>query len=282
MKVKIVCDSSIMYNAEEKVEHDIEITPFIIVIDNESYIDNVDLSPDEFYQKLRENAKVSTSQPNIMATTNLFNEILEDYDHIIYLTLPEKVSGTYNTGVMIANQIDSSRITVIDVYTGCGGVRVLVDNLHEMMRNNASLEEMVAYSKLLSKNSDFWIVPEDLQAVRRSGRMNGMAGAFLDLVKIKVCLTLTDEGGIEKFTLKRTEKKVYQCILDDIVLKGYNKDNSIFYISTGDNVDRANDVKEALVGALGDIEIRMMQVTPAIAIHSGPGSVIIQVVKKKW
>lgn len=282
MKVKLVCDSSIMYNEKEKIEHGIEITPFIIIIDNESFVDNVDLTPDEFYAKLRQEANVSTSQPNIMDMTNMFTNLLEEYDHVLYLTLPEKVSGTYNTGVLVANDIDSSRITVIDLYTGCGSVRVLVEQLQEMIKNDASLEQLVEHARKLSVNSEFWIVPEDLQALRKSGRINSMAGAFLDLAKMKVCLHLTDDGTVEKFVLKRTEKKVYQAILDEIALKGYNKENSLIYISTGDNLEKAEDVKEALIGALGNIEVRMMQVTPAIALHAGPGSIIVQVIKKKW
>ncbi|WP_423364256.1 DegV family protein [Mycoplasma sp. P36-A1] len=282
MKIKIVFDSTIMYTPEEAEKFNVGITPFIIVINNESYKDMVDIDYKTFYEKLDEGIEVSTSQPNVADTIALFENILTEYDHIIYFTLPEQLSGTYNAGKLAAREVSEEKITVVDIATGVGASRTLALNVNKMIEENKTVEEIVEYSKSLKYNSKLYVVVRDTKQLRKSGRFSNMAASIFTMIKLKLALTLKTDGLMDKFSISRSEAKLLKEIVDDAQNMNFTEQNSRVYIAHANVLDKAKELEKRIKDVYPNIEVEYMPFPPTLGAHSGAGSYAAHFTKKDW
>lgn len=115
MKIGIVADTSSNFTPELAEKLGIHLVPMQIVIDGETYKDAIDLSIEEFYKKMETSkALPTTSQPAIGEFIKLYEEIEDDYDKIISIHPSSKLSGTLETAMIAANQVNPEKITVFD------------------------------------------------------------------------------------------------------------------------------------------------------------------------
>ncbi|MDR3215519.1 MAG: DegV family EDD domain-containing protein, partial [Bacilli bacterium] len=201
MKIKLVFDSTIGYSQSEKELNNIAITPFIINDNGDIYHDNVDIDPVEFCQLYNKNNFIKTSQPNIHETEVLFRELLKEYDEIIYCPLPEPLSGTYASGVMIANEVDPKRIKVVDLNSGLGMMRLLGKVGNEMINQGKTSDEIIAYFNQARHNQRIFFIPESMEGLRRGGRVSNIAAGVFSMIKLKISIELADSGNFEKFEI---------------------------------------------------------------------------------
>lgn len=282
MKIKLVFDSTIEYDEQMQKELNIAVTPFIVIINNKSYRDTVDIDYKEVYKAIDSSATVSTSQPNVADTIALFEEILKEYDHVIYFTLPEELSGTYNAGKLAAREVDESKVSVVDIGTGIGASRTLARNVNKMIAENKSVEEIVEYAKALRYNSKLYVVVRDTKQLRKSGRFSNMASSIFSMIKLKLALELKSDGYIDKFEITRSESKLLKKIMEDAKEKGYTQENATVYVAHADVEDKAKEMEAAIKAAYPEMEIEFMPFTPTLGAHSGAGSYAAQFVKKDW
>lgn len=282
MKIKLVFDSTIDYTPEELKENNIEATPFIVMYDDKSFLDCVDITPEDFYIILESGKETTTSQPNVANTISLFNKILEEYDHIIYCCLPSELSGTYNAGVLAASEVDESKITVIDTKTGLGANRSLAKLVNKMVDENAPLDEIVSKCHALKNNSHAFFVPYDTKGLQKSGRFSNMAASIFSMIKLKLALELTKGGYIDKFAISRTDNKLYKEMVKKVREEGYTENNSKVYLIDTNNPEKLAEVKERLVEDFPGIEIESMFLSPTLGAHIGAKTYSVQFVRKEW
>lgn len=281
MKIKLVFDSMVVYTPAEAKKHNVAITPMIINDDGKTYHDNVSITTREFYKKLDENHQMSTSQPNISETIELFTKLLKDYDHLIYVPIPEALSGTYATGVLAAKEVDQKRITVIDTHTGAGAGRVMIERGNEMIKEGKSVEEIVDYFMKASENSRFYIIPNSLDGLKKGGRISNVAASVFGIVKLKIALYLTPKGSIDKFEIARTENKILTKIADTVKKELGGEGLLIYLIHTGD-LSLLDNAKAFLKKEFKKAEFQYMPLPPTLGAHAGPKTIAFHFVKKQW
>lgn len=281
MKIKLVFDSMVVYTPAEAKKHNVAITPMIINDDGKTYHDNVSITTREFYKKLNKNPNMSTSQPNISETIDLFTKLLKDYDHLIYVPIPEALSGTYATGLMAAKEVDPKRITVVDTHTGAGAGRVMIERGNEMIADGKSVDEIVNYFMQASKHSRFYIIPHTLEGLRRGGRISNVAASLFGMVKLKIALYLTPKGSIDKFEIARTENKILKTISETIKKEIGSEGLLIYLIHTGD-LSLLDNAKAFFKKEFKKAEFQYMPLPPTLGVHAGPKTIAFHFVKKHW
>lgn len=281
MKIKLVFDSMVVYSPAEAKKHNVAITPMIINDNGKTYHDNVSISAHEFYKKLDANNHMSTSQPNISETIELFKELLKDYDHLIYVTVPEALSGTYATGVLAAKEVDSKRISVVDALTSMGAGRVMIERGNEMIKAGKSVDEIIAYFMKASENSRFYIIPNSLEGLKRGGRISNVAASVFGIVKLKIALYLTPKGAIDKFEIARTENKILKKIADT-VKKEIGGEGLLIYLIYTDDVSLLDNAKAFFKKEFKKAEFQYMPLPPTLGAHTGLTTIAFHFVKKDW
>lgn len=282
MKIKLVFDSTIVYTPEEAKEHDIAITPFIINDNGTIYHDNVDIDPKEFYNLWGKGEEyIKTSQPNIGETTELFKELLKEYDHILYCPLPEALSGTYATGKMVAKELGEDKGTVVDLHTGAGMARVLAEVGNRMIAEGKSVQEIVDHFMKASEVSRFFITPYSMDGLRAGGRVSNIAASIFGMIKLKICLYLTPIGAIDKFDVSRTETKMMKQIIDK-VKKDIGTEDLLIYLIYTDDESMLDEPRKILEKEFPTAEFQLMGLSPTLGSHTGPSTIAFHFCKKNW
>ncbi|MDF9867129.1 DegV family protein with EDD domain [Bacilli bacterium PM5-3] len=281
MKIKLVFDSTIVLNAEEAKKYNVAITPFIINDNGKIYHDNVDIKPMDFYGLWEKNNRILTSQPNIGETTELFNEILKEYDHIIYFTIPEVLSGTYATGKMIAQEIGESKISVVDAGTGVGAFRVMAEVGNKMIEEGKSVEEIIEHLEKAKDNSRLFVLPANMDGLKAGGRVNNITASIFGMIKLKIGLYLAKSGYIEKYEISRTDSKMISRIISK-VKQDIGSDDLIIYLIYTDDKSLLDTPTETIKKEFPNSQFEYMELSPTLGAHTGPKTISFHFCKKHW
>ncbi len=282
MKIKLVFDSSIAYTEAEKEKANIDILPFLIVTLENKYRDFIDITPKHFYDLLEQDLDGKTSQPDLSETIELFRKLLNESDYVLYFTIPEELSGTYRAGVSASKEVSDARIHVVDLKTGLGASRYLAKKLNEMIDEGRSLPEIIEKANSVKYNSRLFILPDNIEYLKKSGRVNNMASAVFSLIKMRIALELRVSGFIDKFQVSKSDKKLFDDIFKDVKEKGYNAENSVVYLINTNADERIEEARKMIEEEFKGIEIIDMYLAPTIGAHVGPKSIALQFIKKDW
>ena len=112
-KIAVLTDTNSGITPEQAARYGIYLVAMPVIIDDETYFENESIFQEEFFQRLREGARVSTSQPAPGILIDCWDSLLDHYDHIIYLPMSSGLSGSCHTAAMLAEEYDG-RIHVVD------------------------------------------------------------------------------------------------------------------------------------------------------------------------
>ncbi len=281
-RICVVADSSIALMPDEAKKLGIELAPLNIIIDGVSGVDLFEVSPEQVEDALRAGKDVSTSQPNLGFLEEMFARIKsENYDHIFVYALAGYLSGTFNVLQLAANNIDINNITFVDTKSAAGVVRHIAQRTIELANEGKSIEEIEAYARKASETSITYVLPENLEQLRKNGRVKGAVAALSNLLKIKLCIYLAWETEeIEKFGTDRNERRLYQSIYEDMIKRGFNTDEYMIYLPDCDGSARVEQYRKFILEKEPNITIETMVLPAGIAAHVGLGTFGVQVVLK--
>ncbi len=178
----------------------ITIVPLTVIFEDESFLDWIELNPERFYQKLAvANRLPKTSQPAPQHWLNLYKQLRQHYKRVYSVHLSEKLSGTYATACVAAEQVDG--VTVVS--SGCvsGGTALLVERMLARIDRGTSEEEIKSYVEYFRINSTFFFVPTTLTYMHKGGRIGQVAQLLGTLLNINPVLTFRDgESAVFKKT----------------------------------------------------------------------------------
>ena len=192
MTIKIVTDSGADIPIELVNSLRITVVPLNLSFGEQTYLDGVDLAPDEFYQKLlNEGIMPTTSQPSVGSFIEVYKELKESSNQILSIHLSAKLSGTLNSATQAANeeQLDDA-IKIIDSKQASIALGFSVIAAAEAVAGGASLEEAASIAESTSNRTDTFILFDTLEYLVKGGRI-GRANALLgSILQIKPILTL--------------------------------------------------------------------------------------------
>lgn len=276
--MKIIADTPTLYSPEEGKEVGITVIPACTIIDGEVYKDFEDINGEAFLEKIKAGAVPTTSQPAIGDMLDVFEESNEE---LLVLPIGDGLSGTYQNAIGAKNSIDKNdHIHILNTKTLAGAQRYLVQKAMELKEKGLGIVKIKEELERCIETSVSFVIPEDFEFLKRSGRLTPIAAKLAAVVKIAPVLTQTeDKKGITLFAVKRSKKKALMSIVEHLKVIGVNEDYYVAVSHAGVEKE-AKEVLEKIKEHFAGIKADVFQLTPALMTHGGPGCVVIQAIHK--
>ncbi len=286
MKIAVVTDSNSGITQAQAKEMGITVLPMPFMIDGETYYEDITLTQEQFYQRLKDNSDISTSQPTPDSIMKLWDELLKEYDQIVHIPMSAGLSGSCATAMMLAGEdeyegnvfvVDNHRISVTQ-YQSVKDAMMLADMGMDGAQIKKRLEETVA-------DSVIFVTVDTLKYLKKGGRITPAAAALGTLLRIKPVLIILGEN-LDSFAKARTMKQAktlmmnaIQKELDERLHDSECKDCHLA-IAHSDNEEAALEFKKEVEERFPDADIYLAPLSLSIACHIGPGSLALTATRK--
>ena len=272
-KIAIVTDSTAYLPKDFVERHNIRVVPLRIHWDENTYIDGVDLSPAEFYERLEKSSTIpSTSQPAAGDFLQVFKELAPHYDGIIVPLISSGISGTVASAKTAAAMFSEVPVEVIDSRTTTAGLALVVKAIAQAASDGKSLKEIKNLAEGIVKRSKLFFVVDTLKYLHKGGRIGGASRYFGTVLSIKPILYLNDQGKIDALEKVRTKRKATERLIQLAVEKADGKPVMIGVLHAN-ALKEAKNLREQLLEQLDCTQIEIYDLSPVIGAHVGPGTV---------
>lgn len=271
--VKIVTDSVSDLPAEVRAALGITVIPLIVRFGGDEYRDGVDLSAEEFYEKLRSSPDFPvTSVPPPQAFADAYDRLAEETDEILAITLTSRLSGTYQTAVKSRELMKKPcRVEVLDSRLATMAQGFVVMRAAEAARDGAALEEALEAARRAIPRSDMLACFDTLEYLRRGGRI-GAAQAFLgSMLKIHPLIALR-EAVVAPAGRTRSRTKAVERLCE--FAAGYERIEELG-VEHSACPEEADALVERLAAYHPRERIYRSQLTPVMGTHTGPGLLLV-------
>ncbi len=274
-KIAIVTDSTADMSREKAEELDIKVAPLSVNFGDQSFLDGIEIFPEEFYKKLRATDRLpTTSQVSVGGVVEIYKELAASYDKIISIHISDKLSGTYQAAVLAAQEFSNIDIIPVNSKTVTISLAFQVRMAAEEARKGSSKEEILKRLEKAQQNQRIYFSVKTLEFLEKGGRI-GKAQALLGtLLNIKPILTVDQEGYVAPLEKIRGQKKVYQRLAElygeFIEQHGPNCFQAILHAAAE---EEAESLKDLIEEKFGPQNIEIEQLGPVVGTHTGPGAI---------
>ena len=244
----------------------------------------IDLTQEQFYEKLKSGANIATSQPSPDSVTSLWDKLLQEYDEIVHIPMSSGLSGSCQSAMAFAADYDgrvqvvnNQRISVTQRQSALDALQLAAAG-----KNAAQIKEFLENDKF---NSSIYIMLDTLFYLKKGGRITPAAAALGTLLKLKPVLQIQGEK-LDAFAKARTVKQA-KTIMTEAMKNDFEKR---FHSQNGEKMNlelaytfdtaAAEAFKEEVQAVFPDNEIVMQPLSLSIACHIGPGALAIACSKK--
>lgn len=270
MSIRIVTDSTCDLPREVVAGLGITVVPLYINVGQESYLDEVDMSRQEFYERLPHfEHHPQTSSPGPEMFRQIYERLAEEgADQILSIHISVSLSGTLNTAQLGADATDSVSVTVFDSGQLSIGTGFLVEAAAKMAAAGHSLVEILQALREKGKRTHLFAGLDTLEFLRRSGRMSWAVSKIGGLLKIKPLLSMHDgEPGVHQV---RTDRRAMQRLLDTLADLAPLEELAWVHTNAPEKMRELRErARHLLPEGKEPIEV---DVTPVIGVHIGPGA----------
>lgn len=281
MKIAVITDSGSGLSEQEAKALGLFYLPLQIVVNDTMYLDGVDIQTEQLYDLLRQGAMPTTSMPPAGQMEALFEQLkAEGYDAAIAVPLTSGISSTASVLLATAKRHEIP-LSIIECYSTCQLQRYLSQCAKLLVDKDMALEEIVRRLEASVARSNTLIIPDDLQHLKRGGRLTPLAAALGGLLKIKPILVLgnTSEGKIDVFDKVRTMSKAMEKAV--ATFQEANLDESYYTVVLhSDAPETSSKLKALMATAFPNSEMYYGRIGAVIASHTGLGCLGIQYIKK--
>ena len=279
MKTAIVTDSNSGITQAEAKELGITVIPMPFLIDGEQFFEDLTISQDEFYEKLKSDAQVSTSQPSAFDVGEKWKELLLTYDKIIHIPMSSGLSQTCATLSRLAEEEFADKVYVIDNQRISITMRQSVMDAIALVKDGKTAEEVRDFLMQTKMQSSIYIMVDTLKYLKKGGRLTPAVAAIGTLLKIKPVLQ------IQGFKLDQYAKVRKLVDAKTTMIKAVEKDlttrfkalreqgKMVLAIAHTQNFDEAKIFADELKDKFPDLEIASIDpLSLSVSCHIGPGA----------
>lgn len=216
MATAIVTDSTAYLTKAELEQYMIHMVPLTVVIDGETYEEEVTLTAENFYDKIRGGKKLPTSsQPPIGRFVQLFEELAKDHDEIVTIHLSSGISGTYQGALSAGDMVDDIDVYGFDTEVACYMQGMYAIHAAKMAAQGATAKEIIAHLDRMKVHEKDFIIVDDLSHLQRGGRLSAASALIGSLLQVKPILHFKDKV-IVPFEKVRTQKKALKRVEEEL------------------------------------------------------------------
>ena len=249
---------------------------FTFVGEDKEYI-STDISNKEFYDRMKQGAVAKTAAINAAAFTDAFEPILKEGKDILYIAFSSGLSTTVNSANMavadLKEQYPDRKIIVVDTLAASAGGGLMVYMAVNKKREGASLEENAQYIESLVPNHCIWFTVDDLEYLKRGGRVSPLVALAGSVLGIKPILQMDDEGHLIKVSTARGRKNAIEALAAKYAELSFEEKNTPIFISHAQCQDEAKRLADILKERHNADVTMITEIGPVIGSHAGPGTI---------
>lgn len=281
-RIAIVTDSNSGITQGEAEKLGIFVLPMPFIIDGKNYFEDINLTQEEFYQKLGEDTDISTSQSAVGDVLALWDKLLADFDTIVHIPMSSGLSGSCGVAKVLALDYDG-RVQVVN------NQRISVTqkrSVFDEMRLRDEGKSAAEICKILEKtglNASIYIMLETLKYLKKGGRVTPAAATVATVLRIKPVLQIQGEK-LDAFAKCRSEKlardTMIEAVKKDIEIRFGGENNVELCIAHTNNYEAAEEFRQQVNEAFPGHDIIVDPLSLSVSCHIGPGALALAVIQK--
>ena len=276
MKLAVITDSSAFLQAETLRKEDLFVLDIPVNIDGQEYVEGVNLTAQEFYEKMARSSELpKTSQPSIAKLDEILSSLKEKgYTHVLGLFLSSGISGFHQNIQYMTDEFEVLTIAFPDTRITSAPLGFMVESVFQWVKQGDDFESILNKVTEQIENTSAFIMVDDLNHLVKGGRLSNGAAILGNLLSIKPILYFNDQGVIEVYEKVRTEKKAAKRLVE-IVKEATANGNYQITVIHGNAPQKAADLRQLLLdsGVATDVEIATFG--SVIGTHLGEGSIAL-------
>lgn len=276
--MKIIADTAALISPAEGASQGMTIIPVSVSINDRTYDDYSQITSAEFLKQISEGAVPSSSQPAIGDILDVLDESSEE---MLFLTVGDGLSGAYQTAMGArAMAKNPERIHILNSKTLAGPLRYLAKKAVALKEQELSMANIIAELQRCIESSVSFVIPEDFEFLKRSGRLTAFTAKLGGTLKLLPVLTQTkDKTRITPVSIKRNWKSAVETVLQRLEELGVGAEHLISVCHAGTPL-KAEKILEQVEARFSASETELLELSPALITHGGPGCIVIQAIHK--
>ena len=284
-KVAIVTDSNSGITQADAKKFGISVLPMPFYINDKLYYEDIDLTQEQFYKALGEDAKISTSQPSPGDVTDLWDKLLEEYDEVVHIPMSSGLSSSCQTAIMLSDDYDGKVMVV-------NNQRISVTQRQSVLDAMAMVDKGYSAAQIKEKleqtrfESSIYITLQTLYYLKKGGRITSAAAAIGTVLNLKPVLQIQGEK-LDAYAKVRGKKQAKRAMLKamkndwETRVKEYASDGEMCLQAayTG-NLEEAEEFKKEIQEVFPGVEIHMDPLSLSVACHIGYGALAVACSRK--
>ena len=290
-KIGIMTDSHSGIPREEADRLGIRVLPMPFYMEGETYYEGVDISSEEFYEKLRSGVNVSTSQQSPQQIMDMWDEMLKEYEKVLYIPLSSGLSGACMTAQAMAREDEyEGKILVVDSGRVATPLhRIILDAL-ELIEEGCTAEEIQKILEESKTDMSIYIALNTLENLKKGGRINPAVAVVGEVLNIKPVMQLTT-GKLDIYQkcrgLKKAKHIMIEALKHDVDTRfkdAYDKGELYLMAASGCTAEETESWVKQIEEAFPGMKVMCDQLSFGISCHVGPGGLGIgcEVDKKRY
>lgn len=276
MKLAVITDSSAFLQAETLRKEDLFVLDIPVNIDGQEYVEGVNLTAQEFYEKMARSSELpKTSQPSIAKLDEILSSLKEKgYTHVLGLFLSSGISGFHQNIQYMTDEFEGLRIAFPDTRITSAPLGFMAESVFQWVEQGDDFESIIEKVTEQIENTSAFIMVDDLDHLVKGGRLSNGAAVLGNLLSIKPILYFNDQGVIEVYEKVRTEKKATKRLVE-IVKETTSNGNYRIVVIHGNAPQKAADLRQLLIDGGVATDISIATFGSVIGTHLGEGSIAL-------
>lgn len=276
----IMTDSCCDLTDQMARELELEVLPLTMHMDGQdypNYLDGRAITNEEFYRRLRAGKMSTTSAANPEQFAEAMRRVLAQGKDIVCICFSSALSTTYQSAVIasqdVANEFPNGHIYVVDSLSASRGQGLLVYLAAQKKKDGLSARELAQWVEDNKLSVCHWFTVEDLNFLKRGGRLSAGAALFGTMLSIKPVMHTSNEGKLVPMDKVRGRKASLNALIDKVGKLGIELNKQIMFICHADCLPESEAVAAELKRRYGVREVYIHYIGPVIGSHTGPGTI---------
>lgn len=282
--VTIMTDSNSGITQEEAKELGVVVLPMPFYFDEEMLYEDIDLTQEQFYDRLLTGQSVKTSMPLVGDVTDAWDKALESCDEIVYIPMSSGLSSSCETAYMLSQDYDG-KVQVVNNQRISVTMRQSVLDALYLKEKGWSAEQIKDKLEEQKFESSIYIMVDTLEYLKKGGRITPAAAALGTILKLKPVLQIQGEK-LDAFAKARTVKQAKQIMIDSVKndlenrFHDPNAEEMCLEIAYTKDVEAAIAFKEEVLSVWPGKEIVVNPLSLSVSCHIGPGALALAVARR--
>lgn len=280
-RIAVVTDSNSGITQVQAKELGIKVVPTPFFINGDLFLEDITLTRDAFFEKLNDDAEISTSQPAPGDLIDTWEKLLEEYDEVVHIPLSSSLSSACETAIMLSGDYDgrvqivnNQRVSVMQKESVMDAIR-----LAEAGKSAKEIKQILEEEKF---NACAYITVDTLKYLKKGGRVTPTAAAIGSVLNIKPVLIVFGEklDSVAKVRgFKAAKKTMLDAIEKDLKEKFANDDMAIYAVTTS-NAEETEEWRQEVAARFPEYEVKADYLSLSVSCHIGPGALAIGYAKR--